>query len=80
MPLTPFLQNTAFGPDEIAVMVAAYQAALRKLDLQGHTDPVAVTLAKTIVALAKQGERDPVRLRERAIEVVSGLRPDVASA
>ncbi len=65
MPLTPFLEGTAFGPDEIAVMVGAYEAASREMDLTGHTAPGAVTLAKTIVTLAKQGERDPVRLRER---------------
>jgi hypothetical protein len=61
MPLTPFLEGAVFGPDEIAVMVGAYQAALREMDLA--TSPGAVTLAKTIVMLAKQGERDPVRLR-----------------
>jgi hypothetical protein len=27
---------------------------------------------------ATQGERDPVRLRERAIEIISGLPSDVA--
>jgi hypothetical protein len=36
-----------------------------------------MTVAKTIVMLAKQGERDPVRLTERAIELLSGLPADV---
>jgi hypothetical protein len=57
MPLTRFLQDTSFGPDEIALMVAAYEAALRELDLIGQADPRAMTLAKTIVAIAKQGAR-----------------------
>ena len=30
------------------------------------------TLAQTIVMLAKQGERHPVRLEQRAIEIMSG--------
>jgi hypothetical protein len=77
MPLTPFLKDTHFGPDEIAVMVAAYQAALRELDLTAHS-PGAATVAKTIVMLATQGERDPVRLRERAIAIISGSPSDVA--
>jgi hypothetical protein len=78
MPLTPFLEGTAFGPDELAVMVRAYEAALRQMDLAGRADPRAVTLAKSIVVLAKNGERDLVRLRERAIELVSGQPPDAA--
>jgi hypothetical protein len=77
MPLTPFLQGTHFGPDEIAVLVVAYEAARRELELTAHS-PGAATVAKTIVMLATQGERDPVRLRERAIEIISGLPSDVA--
>jgi hypothetical protein len=37
--LTRFLEDAAFGPDEIAVMVAAYEAGLKHLDLSGHNDP-----------------------------------------
>jgi hypothetical protein len=79
MPLTPFLEGTAFGPEELAVMVAAYEAALRQMDLTGRTGPGAETLARSIVVLAKNGERDPVRLRERAIELLCGLPPDAAA-
>jgi hypothetical protein len=53
-------------------MVGAYEAALRRMDLTGHADPKAVMLARSIVVLAKNGERDPVRLRERAIELETG--------
>jgi hypothetical protein len=80
MSLARFLQGTAFGPDEIAVLVAAYDAAFRELDLISPTDARAETLAKAIVTFAKQGERDPVRLRKRAIAAMSGPPPDAASA
>jgi hypothetical protein len=40
--------------------------------IRAADDPRAVMLAKSIVLLAKNGERDAVRLRERAIEVMSG--------
>jgi hypothetical protein len=79
MPLTPFLEGAVFRPDEIAVMVGAYEAALREMDLTSYNAPGAATLAKTIVMLAKQGERDPVRLRERAIAILSGTPPDAAA-
>ena len=80
MPLTRFLGDTSFGPDEIAVLVSAYEAAMRELDLPGPTAPGVQTLAMTIIRFAKQGERDPVRLRERAIDALSRLPPEAADA
>ena len=75
--LTRFLEDAAFGPDEIAIMVAAYEVGLTQINVSGHNDPTAETLAQTIV-IAKQGERDPVRLERRAIEIMSGQSPDLA--
>ena len=80
MPITRLLQDTAFGPDEIAVLVAAYEDALRALSLVNRTDLAPEMVAKKIIELAKQGERDPVRLRERVIEAVSSRPPSVAPA
>ncbi len=78
--LTRFLAGAAFGPDEIAVMVAAYEAGLTQINAGGHNDPAAEVLAQTIVMLAKRGERDPVRLEQHAMEVLSGQQPDVAES
>jgi hypothetical protein len=80
MPPTRFLGDTSFGPDEIVVLVSAYESAMRELDLPGPTAPGAETLAMTIIRFAKQGERDPVRLRERAIDALSRLPPEAAGA
>jgi hypothetical protein len=79
MPITRLLQDTAFGPDEIAVLVAAYEDALRALSLVNRSDLATEMVAKRIIELAKQGERDPVRLRERAMEAVSSPPPSVAA-
>ena len=49
-----------------------------QINASGHNDPTAETLAQTIVMLAKQGERDPVRLEQRAIEIMSDQSPDLA--
>jgi len=67
MPLTRFLQNTSFGPEEIAVLVAAFEGVLRELDFADRACPA-----------AKQGERDPIRLRKRVIEALSGQPPNAA--
>ncbi len=78
--LSRFLGGAAFGPDEIAIMAGAYEAGLKLLDLKGHNDPGAETLAQTIVMLAKRGERDPNRLRQRAMEIIGDQPPDAAQS
>ncbi len=63
MPIHRLLEKQAFGPDEIRVLVTAFEGALRTLRLVDRTDPAAETVAKKIIELAQQGERDPERLR-----------------
>ena len=72
----PFLRllkdhGHAFGPDEIAVIEAAFEDALRELRLVDRDDPATLMVAERIFELAKRGERDSTRLREGA---VSSLR------
>jgi hypothetical protein len=78
MPLTPFLKDTAFSPEEIALLVRAYTDTLSMLRLIDRTDLATDLVARTIIELAKQGERDPVRLRDRTIEAMSGNSSNVA--
>ena len=78
MPLTRFLQNTSFGPEEIAVLVAAFEGVLRELDFADCAGPAAEMAARKVVELAKQGERDPIRLQKRVIEALSGQPPNAA--
>ena len=75
MPLTRFLGDTSFGPDEIAVLVAAYKAAMRELDVPGPTAPGAETLAMTIIRLAKQS--NPVE--QRAVNAIPSRPGRLAS-
>lgn len=56
----------AFGPDEIKVLVTAFDEALQQLGLVNRNDPATLRIAQRIIALAQHGERDPVRLREGA--------------
>jgi hypothetical protein len=61
-------EQEIFGPDTIAVLATALQDALHHLRLLDRNDPAVNKVAKRIIELARQGERDPIRLRERAIE------------
>jgi hypothetical protein len=68
MPIRVLLQHDdSFAPDEVEALTAAFDDTLRRLRLAQREDPVTLTVARLIVELAKQGERDPVRLREGAL-------------
>jgi hypothetical protein len=64
-----------FGPDEITVLVTAFHEALQQLGLVNRNDPVTLRIAKRIIALAQDGERDPIRLRDGAIQGLTHPRP-----
>jgi hypothetical protein len=68
VPIYRLLQNSGFQPEHIEAMGAAFEEALRKLELLDRTDPKAELLARKIIELGQQGERDPARLRELAVE------------
>ena len=44
--------------------------AVRQLRLVDRNDPVVTMVAKTIIELARRGERDPIRLRDQAIQSI----------
>jgi hypothetical protein len=68
MPVLRLLGKHAFGPDEIAVMVAALEDALRELGLTDREDPATSIVAERIIEAAMRGERDPARLREAGVQ------------
>jgi len=61
-------EQEIFGPDTVAVLTVALEDTLRQLRLVDRNDPAVTRIAKTIIELAKQGERDPIRLREQAVQ------------
>ena len=71
MPIIRLLEREhhAFGPEEIKVLAAAFEDAMRTLRLTDRTDPATDMVARRIIDLARLGERDPVRLRDYAVEI-----------
>ena len=70
--------NGSFGPDEINVMTAAYEGALIDLSVANRDDPITDLIAKAIVNVTATGERDPILVKERAINVLGVRRPTAA--
>jgi hypothetical protein len=67
------IANGSFGPDEIGVMKAAYEAALIDVGAD-RNDPITELIAKAIVKVTRGGERNPQQVMERALnEAFAGL-------
>jgi hypothetical protein len=59
-----------FEPEDVASLTAAFDAALSKLRLVDRKDPITMTVAKLIIQLAKDGERDPKKLCDEALRIL----------
>jgi hypothetical protein len=57
--------RSAFGPEDIANLAAAFEAALSKLGLVDRKDPVTMTVAKLIIEVRKVGARSQDKRRSR---------------
>ena len=72
MPIRLFLERDhSFGPEDIASLSAGFETALSKLGLVARDDPATMAVAKLIIELAKEGERDPERLCALALKQLS---------
>ena len=73
MAIYKLIANASFGPDEIEVMKAAYEAALIDVGVTDRNDPITELIAKAIVNVTWPGERDPKGVMERALNAL-GVR------
>ena len=67
MPITSFLNGVRFDRGMTRVMGVAFERTRAALGIAERRDDVNEIVAKTIVELAKQGERNPDLLCERAL-------------
>ena len=55
-------------PTQSEIMSAAYEGACKALGLVDRSDPLTQLVAKKIIALATDGQRDPERIRAEALK------------
>jgi hypothetical protein len=72
VPIGQLLEDHAFSPEDVKVLVGAYADTLRALNLADRDDQLKMTVAKLIIEFAREGELDPARLRDL---VLKALRP-----
>jgi hypothetical protein len=63
----PLKQGAAFEPELIAAMSEALEAACKEVQDGGRPEVVREAIAIRIIAAARAGERDPVRVRAVAL-------------
>jgi len=70
MAIYRLLENAAFDPNKVAVMVEAYECACKELDLTcSRNDPLTELLARKIIELTQaETDPDPKRICERSIK------------
>jgi hypothetical protein len=77
MPITQFLDGFKFDPEAKRVMGVAFEMTRAALRLTDRDDPVIAIVAKKIIELAKEGERNPDLLCERALNDLPASPPQV---
>ena len=75
LPIRIFIQDEGrFTPEDAGFLILAFEYTLRTLNGIKRTDTLAIMIAKQIIAIAKNGERDPLKLSAKALAAL-GLRP-----
>ncbi len=74
MAILRLLQNRTFNPEDVEVMVSAFEQALAILALKSRDDPATEQVAKKILKVAETGERDSARICSQAVAELVGSR------
>jgi len=76
--IIPFVQEDAFGPDALRAMSTALEEVCRMLKVD-HDQGAREVVAVRVIKLARCGECDPERLRDRVLRE-AGATPSVIDA
>ena len=74
MTIIPLLQQSAFEPEMIEILVSVFATAWQRVEQSGsklaspaYKGPAQEILAKRIIEMAQRGGRDPVELADDAV-------------
>jgi hypothetical protein len=60
--------DDSLDPATVTAIMAAFDEACKALGLANRDDPLTDLLARKVVEMARQGERDPTRLRNLTLQ------------
>ena len=67
MPIKQHIPDGCFSQDEINIMSAAFERSLTLLRLNDRKDPLVELVAKRVVELVQEGERDSGEMARRIL-------------
>ena len=71
MPINRLLAGYQLEPEEVEILTAAFNRALRSLDVVDRNDPRTDLIAREIIEIGATGVRDPVEISKIAIKRLS---------
>jgi hypothetical protein len=72
------IASGSFDPDAIEAMTAAYEGALSDMGLAHRNDPLTELIAKWIINVTVAGERDPDKIKQRALGALGARKSSAA--
>jgi hypothetical protein len=76
MPIRPYLDGHRFDSETIRLLGLAFEITRSALNVQEDDEQAKEIIAKELIDLAKQGERDPDRLCEQVLAMISAKPTD----
>jgi hypothetical protein len=76
VPIRDILKNQQFlKPKEAAAVCEVFEDVLTTLEIVDREDVLTTLIARKLVELARAGERDPRRLKQRTLRAFEGRKP-----
>jgi hypothetical protein len=72
MAIYRLMREASFEQEDIDRMSAAYEHALRELQLKDRSDPITELIARKIIEITRSGERDPARISAATVQALAG--------
>jgi hypothetical protein len=67
MPIRALLEGGVFSPEDVTVLVAAFEGACLELGVSNRDDIMAEVVAKAVVDVGRQSMTDAITMRNRAL-------------
>ena len=77
--LTIIRDETVFSPEEVGILISAFKTTLQQAGLVDREDPITLMVAQEIIAIARDGERDPQKLCARTLAALGLERNEKAA-
>lgn len=67
--IAELLQENKFDPEFVNTMLEVFKSVCRTLQVSDATDPLSNSIARTVILIAVEGERDPDELYKRTLNI-----------